>query len=105
MPEGVLAAADPKALYKAYLATLPPDLRAYVEKHKPNDQPATWETVVKLLRSKVEAAEEHSDFLKASDFKSAFSKPGKWLFCEAKRAFPPTWRVLECGKRRLGYFG
>jgi hypothetical protein len=24
---------------------------------------------------------------------------GKWLFCEAKRAFPPTWRVLECGKR------
>ncbi len=23
----------------------------------------------------------------------------KWLFCEAKRAFPPTWRVLECGKR------
>ena len=77
MPEGVLAAADPKALYKAYLATLPPDLRAYVEKHKPNDQPAKWETVVKLLRSKVEAAEAHSDFVKASDFKSAFSKPGK----------------------------
>ena len=73
----VHAAADPKALYKAYLATLPSELRAYVEKHKPNDQPATWETVVKLLRSKVEAAEEHSDFLKASDFKSAFSKPGK----------------------------
>ena len=24
---------------------------------------------------------------------------GKWLFCEAKLAFPPTWRVLECGKR------
>ncbi len=23
----------------------------------------------------------------------------KWLFCEAKRAFPPTWRVLECGTR------
>jgi len=77
MPEGILAAADPKALYKAYLATLPPDLRAYVEKHKPNDQPATWETVVKLLRSKVEAAEAHSDFVRASDFKSAFSKPGK----------------------------
>lgn len=75
MPEGVLAAADPKALYKAYLATLPPDLRAYVEKHKPNDQPAKWETVVKLLRSKVEAAEAHSDFVKASDFKSAFSNP------------------------------
>ena len=23
----------------------------------------------------------------------------KWLFCYAKRAFPPTWRVLECGTR------
>jgi len=75
--EEVHAVADPKALYKAYLATLPSELRAYVEKHKPNDQPATWETVVKLLRSKVEAAEEHSDFLKASDFKSAFSNPEK----------------------------
>ena len=57
MPEGVLVAADPKMLHKAYLATLPPDLRAYVEnlKNKPNDQPAEWETVAKLLRSIVEA--------------------------------------------------
>jgi hypothetical protein len=33
MPEKVLAAADPRALYKAYLATrtLPQDLWAYVE--------------------------------------------------------------------------
>jgi hypothetical protein len=23
----------------------------------------------------------------------------KRLFCEAKRAFPPTWKVLGCGKR------
>ena len=78
MSEGVLAAvlADPKVLYNS---TRPiwrryrRDLRAYVEKHKPNDQPAKWETVAGLMRSKVEAADAYSDFVKASDFKSAFA--------------------------------
>jgi hypothetical protein len=79
MPEKVLAAADPRALYKAYLATrtLRQDLWAYVEKNRPFDEPAKWETAARQLRSKVDAAEASSDLVEASGFKSAFTKPGE----------------------------
>jgi hypothetical protein len=48
-----------------------------------------------------------SVFVFSADLVPALEFRSDWLFCdktlgcelEAKRAFPPSWRVLECGKR------
>jgi hypothetical protein len=50
------------------------DLRACVDKNRPFDEPAKWETAARPLRSKVDDAKASGDLVEASGFKSAFTK-------------------------------
>ncbi len=64
-----------------------------------------WAVSESLSRRRLRLSHSHPPFawyylqcsVTVHTFKTRYRR--KWLFCEAKRAFPPTWRVLECGKR------